>query len=140
NVQSGRGSWFGDQPGWSDPKETRTASGAPLSVPGIALPQRATLGQRFNVTDPTGRTFNLPQTDVGPAASTGRGIDINSAAAQKMGYTPQTFPTDAKFAWAADLKSAGFSDQQAQQSRQVAQQTFVGTSPQQAGRMGVGDL
>jgi hypothetical protein len=39
----------------------------------------------------------MQQTDIGPAAWTGRGVDISAAAADRMGYTPKTFPTDARF-------------------------------------------
>src|SRR4029077_18663836 len=39
----------------------------------------------------------LPQTDIGPAARTGRGVDINAPAAEAFGYTPQNFPTDSQF-------------------------------------------
>ncbi|WP_166304308.1 hypothetical protein [Bradyrhizobium sp. 2S1] len=105
DIAAGRtvkGSWFGSGPGWNDPSEPasrRTASGKPLSVPGIALPSREGLGKMFEVTTPDGRKFMLPQTDIGPAARTGRGIDINSAAATQMGYTAKTFPTDAQFGY-----------------------------------------
>jgi len=100
--KSVKGSWFGSGPGWHDPSEPAgklTASGEPLSVPGIALPSRSTLGQMFEVTIPDGRKFTLPQTDLGPAARTRRGIDINSAAATQMGYSAKTFPTDARFSY-----------------------------------------
>ena len=123
--QAGRGSWFGSTPGWPDAMSgPNTASGTPLSTPGIALPSRSTLGQNFDVTSPAGQTMTLPQTDIGPAARTGRGIDINSAAAAKMGYTPQTFPTDQQFTWQ-------LSPQQQAQARAGAQST-VRAIPQQA--------
>jgi hypothetical protein len=97
-----KGSWFGSGPGWKDPSEPvgrPTASGASNQVPGIALPSRAGLGKMFEVTTPDGRKFMLPQTDIGPAARTGRGIDITSAAATQMGYTSKTFPTDQGFSF-----------------------------------------
>src|SRR5271166_5993021 len=123
--QAGRGSWFGSTPGWPDAMSgPNTASGTPLSTPGIALPSRSTLGQNFDVTSPGGQTMTLPQTDIGPAARTGRGIDINSAAAAKMGYTPQTFPTDQQFTWQLSPQ------QQAQ--AQTATQNTVRAIPQQA--------
>jgi hypothetical protein len=53
----------------------------------------------FEVTTPDGRRFVLPQTDVGPAARTGRGIDVTSSAATQMGYTAKTFPTDGGFSY-----------------------------------------
>lgn len=96
-----RGSWYSQLPGfgWVD-KEDRPGSNA-LGVAdaqqGIALPSRSTLGQWFNVTAPNGQTYRLQQTDVGPAGYTGRGVDISAAAAQQMGYTPKTFPTDGSF-------------------------------------------
>jgi hypothetical protein len=96
------GSWYSQLPpfGWFD-REDRPRSNA-LGVPdwqqGIALPSRSTLGQWFNVTPP-GATIPYPfqQTDVGPAKWTGRDTDISAAAAHQMGYTPQTFPTNAQF-------------------------------------------
>ncbi|MCP1761945.1 hypothetical protein [Bradyrhizobium japonicum] len=97
-----KGSWFGSSPGWSDPSEPagrKTASGQSNTVPGIALPSREGLGKMFEVTTPDGRKFMLPQTDIGPAARTGRGIDITSAAATQMGYTAKNFPTDAQFSY-----------------------------------------
>lgn len=102
NMSSGldvRGSWFGNAPGWRDPSDSGLqASGVPVSAgPGIALPDRSTLGQTFDVTAPSGQTMRLPQTDIGPAKWTGRGVDINAPAAQAFGYTPQNFPTDAIF-------------------------------------------
>ena len=97
-----KGSWFGNYAGqnqWSDKMDSGLqAGGAPVSAgPGIALPSRATLGQEFDVTAPSGQTMRLPQTDIGPAKWTGRGVDINAPAAEAMGYTPQNFPTDKKF-------------------------------------------
>ncbi|UEM11738.1 hypothetical protein J4G43_046020 [Bradyrhizobium barranii subsp. barranii] len=97
-----KGSWFGSSPRWSDPSEPagrKTASGQSNTVPGIALPTREGLGKMYEVTTPDGRKFTLPQTDIGPAARTGRGIDITSAAATQMGYTAKNFPTDAKFTY-----------------------------------------
>ncbi|WP_375791178.1 hypothetical protein ACE102_07450 [Bradyrhizobium sp. vgs-9] len=102
DARTVKGSWFGSGPGWNDPSEPtwrKTASGKPLSVPGIALPSREGLGKMYEVTTPDGRKFMLPQTDIGPAARTGRGIDINSAAATQMGYTSKDFPTDAPFSY-----------------------------------------
>lgn len=95
----GKGSWFGNAPGgWTDAMNgSATASGKPTSVPGIALPSRSTLGQMFQVTAPNGQTYSLPQIDVGPAARTGRSVDISAGAAAQMGYTPKNFPTDSQF-------------------------------------------
>ena len=92
-------SWFGNSPGWVDPDDHGPqANGLPVAGdPGIALPTEDTLGQLFDVTAPNGQTYRLRQTDIGPASWTGRGVDVNSAAAQLMGYTPDTFPTDEYF-------------------------------------------
>jgi hypothetical protein len=93
-----RGSWFGNAGGgWRDASEP--VDSPKSSVPGIALPNAKTKGQMFEVTTPDGRKFMLPQTDVGPAARTGRGIDITAAAAAQMGYKPGTFPTDGNFSY-----------------------------------------
>jgi len=94
-----KASWFGNAPGWRDPSDSGLqAGGQPVSAgPGIALPNRGTLGQQFDVTAPSGKTMTLPQTDIGPAARTGRGVDINAPAAEAFGYTPQNFPTDSQF-------------------------------------------
>jgi hypothetical protein len=106
-------SWFGSSPGWFDPSSgSQTASGRPVTEPGIALPSRAGLGKMFEVTTPDGRKFILPQTDLGPAKWTGRGLDITSAAATRMGYTAKTFPTDAPF------KVRRISDEEAEQYNQ----------------------
>ena len=120
-AMTGRGSWFGSTPGWTDKMSgAQTASGVPLTTPGIALPDRSTLGQNFDVTAPSGKTMTLPQTDVGPAKWTGRGIDINSAAAAKMGYTPKDFPTDQSFTWV----KASLDPKQQQQAQAGAQSTI----------------
>jgi hypothetical protein len=84
-----RGSWF------DDPSTATGLSAA--TTPGIALPTREGLGKMHEVTGPNGQTVLLPQIDVGPAAWTGRGIDISKAALEKLGYTAKNFPTDAFF-------------------------------------------
>lgn len=98
-----RGSWYSQLPafGWFD-AEDRPGSAALVGVPdwqqGIALPSRRTLGQWYNVTPPGGGIpYPMQQTDIGPAKWTGRGVDISAAAAHQMGYTPQSFPTNAEF-------------------------------------------
>jgi len=84
-----KGSWFSD---------TSTASGlSATTTPGIALPSREGLGKMHEVTGPNGQKVMLPQIDIGPAEWTGRGIDISKAALEKLGYTPENFPTDAYF-------------------------------------------
>src|SRR5262249_34147482 len=95
-----RGTVFGSTHAFPEPSEPvgrPTASGVSNAVPGIALPNRGTLGQMFEVRTPDGRVFTLPQTDIGPAKRTGRGIDITSSAAAQMGYTSKNFPTDSQF-------------------------------------------
>lgn len=86
---------------WVDRQDrpNSNALGVPDEKQGIALPTRDTLGQWFDVTAPNGQTYRLQQTDVGPARWTGKGIDISAAAADKMGYAPNTFPTGARFAY-----------------------------------------
>lgn len=97
-----RGSWFGNAPGgFNDPSNgSATASGVPTSQPGIALPSRAGLSPgapQFQVTAPNGQSAVLPQTDIGPAKWTGRGVDITGGAAPQLGYGPNNFPTDSRF-------------------------------------------
>src|SRR5262245_7348035 len=97
----GRGSWYSQAPGWVDLQDRprSNALGVPDEMQGIALPSRETLGQYFDVTFPGGQTHRLQQTDVGPAAWTGRGIDISAAAASRIYGSPHVFPTDAQFSW-----------------------------------------
>lgn len=99
--QSGLGSWYSQAPGWVDYADTpaSNALGVPDSEQGIALPQRETLGQYFDVTFPNGQTHRLRQTDVGPHPSTGRNIDISANAARQVYGSPQEFPTDSVFSW-----------------------------------------
>lgn len=100
--RSVKGSWYGQAPGWVDKGDRpgSNALGVPESLQGIALPNRKTLGQWFDVTAPNGQTYRLQQTDVGPAKWTGKGIDISAAAAAGMGYTPKNFPTGKSFTYA----------------------------------------
>jgi hypothetical protein len=106
-----KGSYFGNYQGkynWVDKMDSgKQASGKSVQeAPGIALPSRKTLGQLFDVTTPDGRVFTAKQTDLGPARWTKRGVDVNSALAEQMGYTPDRyrgpgrnpFPTDKHFA------------------------------------------
>jgi hypothetical protein len=103
-VNSGKASWYSQYEGeysWVDKedKPNSNALGVPDDQQGIALPDRATLGQYFNVTAPNGVTLELRQTDIGPATWTGRKIDIAAVAAEAFGYSPDTFPTNKIFTW-----------------------------------------
>ena len=100
--QSGRGSWYSQNPPvWVDHSDqpNSNALGVPDSQQGCAFYNRATLGQWFDVRAPNGVTQTLQQTDIGPNPSTGRKIDIAAVAAERFGYTPDTFPTDGIFSW-----------------------------------------
>ena len=89
---TGKVSWFG---GPGDPSSgPTTASGLPVSVPGIALYNRATLGGYWRVTTADGRTAIVKQTDLGPAPWTGRSIDFTYTSLPRFGYTTGNFPTD----------------------------------------------
>jgi hypothetical protein len=83
-----RGSMFND---------VRTASGrSAAATAGIALPSGGRMGDLYEVTTPDGRKFVTPLIDRGPAAWTGRGVDISEPLARQMGYG-RGFPTDAQF-------------------------------------------
>lgn len=83
-----RGSTFDD---------IRTASGrSAATTPGIALPSGGKMGDQYKITTPDGRTFIAPLIDRGPAAWTGRGLDISRPLAEQMGYG-KDFPTDSRF-------------------------------------------
>lgn len=104
--QSSPGSWFSQYRGkytWEDPNDApgSNALGVPDSKQGIALPSRHTLGRYFIVVAPNGVELKLRQTDIGPSPSTGRKIDIASAAAEQFGYSPEDFPTGGIFKWRA---------------------------------------
>src|SRR5688572_17306092 len=116
DVQRGKTSWFGQygygkyRDGlnnhiWRDTGDNgQTASGLPQTMPGIALPSRKHLKHWYEV-ELKGQKFRVRQTDVGPAAWTGRSIDINAPLADMAGYAPNCsrkekakgcalFPTD----------------------------------------------
>ena len=102
--QATKGSWYSQYEGnnrWRDygDQPRSNALGVPDAQQGIALPSRHTLGMFFDVQGPDGRMHRVQQTDVGPAPWTGRGIDISAAAADKMGYAPENFPTNGRFAF-----------------------------------------
>jgi hypothetical protein len=97
----GKGSVFGNAANYRD-QDRPTASGLPSSAPGIALripTSSPDFGRTYNVTTPDGRTFTAPQTDFGPAQSTGRNVDISAGLANQMypGGTAGSFPTDKNF-------------------------------------------
>jgi hypothetical protein len=101
-LQSARGSWFSQYQGkytWVDTGDApdSNALGVPDYCQGVAFPSRATLGKWVELHGPNGVVSIEQQTDIGPSASTGRGIDISAAAAERCGYTPHTFPTDSVF-------------------------------------------
>ena len=90
----GRVSWFG---GPDDPTSgPTTASGKPVTDPGIAVYDTATLNGYWRVHFPNGRTAVLQQTDIGPAPWTGRVLDVLYSALPYLGYTEQNFPTDSQ--------------------------------------------
>lgn len=84
----GRVSWFGDT------GNAMAGGGQPSRVPGIALYNRATLGNLYKVVI-AGHIARLRQVDVGPAPSTGRKIDVTQAGLRSLGFTTRNFPTDA---------------------------------------------
>jgi hypothetical protein len=89
---NGKISWFG---GPNDHESgPTTASGAPVTTPGIAVYNHATLGGYWKVTTPNGRTRVIQQTDIGPAPWTGRVIDFTYSALKQFGYTESNFPTN----------------------------------------------
>lgn len=98
----GAGSFFGNYQGqynWGDPMDRprSNALGVPEAQQGISLSSRQTLGQYHKVTDPLGREFLERQTDTGPGKRLQRLVDVAGPAAERMGFTPQTFPTDQPF-------------------------------------------
>jgi hypothetical protein len=93
---AGKVSWFGG-PHDAETGNSKTASGAPTSVPGIAIYNRATLGGYWKVTAANGKSAVLKQTDLGPAPFTGRKIDVTYSALGKLGYNEGNFPTDSTF-------------------------------------------
>lgn len=90
----GKVSWFGG-PNDSMSGPT-TASGLPVTQPGIAIYNSETLRGYWVVRFPNGRTAVLQQTDFGPAPWTGRVVDVLSSALPALGYTEGNFPTDAQ--------------------------------------------
>ncbi len=112
----GKVSWFG---GPDDPSSgPTTASGLPVSRPGIAVYDTQTLRGYWWIRFPNGHATILQQTDIGPAPWTGRVLDVLYSALPRIGYTERSFPTDAqiqarylgkdrKYAASADAIPAG---------------------------------
>lgn len=91
-VKRGKVSWFG---GPGDPGSgNSTASGLPVSHPGIAVYNHETLGGWWRLRFPNGRVAVLQQTDIGPAPWTGRLFDITYSALHAIGYSEKDFPTN----------------------------------------------
>ncbi len=85
-------SWFGG-PHDSTAGPT-TASGKPVTIPGIAVYDTATLGGYWWVHFSNGHALVLQQTDIGPAPWTGRVLDVLYSALPYTGYSEADFPTD----------------------------------------------
>lgn len=103
-LSSGKGSWYSQYQGkysWVDNGDApnSNALGVPDADQGISFYNRATLGQWFELHAPNGVVSYEQQTDIGPSPSTGRSIDISAACAERIGYSPQNFPTDGTFRW-----------------------------------------
>lgn len=113
-LQSGKGSWYSQYQGkyswvdkgdgvWSADGTTylgpNNALGVPDNQQGCSFLTRTGLGKWFEVHAPNGAVLTLRQTDIGPAASTGRLIDIAAVSAEAFGYSPHNFPTDGTFSW-----------------------------------------
>jgi len=94
SALNGKVSWFG---GPHDSKAgPTTATGISVTHPGIAVYNGATEGGWWWVRFPNGRTAILQQTDFGPAPWTGRVLDVLYSALPAIGYTEQSFSTDAQ--------------------------------------------
>lgn len=98
---TGVASLFGQYDGkyrWRDRHDNgRNASGLPQSTPGIALRNRKTLGHYYTLKAPNGQSLVVRHVDMGPAKWTGKSIDVNAAAAERLGYSPKNFPTGSRF-------------------------------------------
>jgi hypothetical protein len=97
DVVTGSGSWYGTYGAFKDIGQDKPGSASlgqmwgmkyfPEERQGIALRSAATLGRMFRVTWPDGSQTIEQHTDIGPAKSTGRAIDISAAAATRAGKT-----------------------------------------------------
>lgn len=109
NMQTSKGSWYSQYDGkyhWRDSGDApgSAALGVPDDAQGVAMPSRTVLGNWYAVRAPNGKVSIEQVTDLGPAAWTGRTIDIAAAAAERLGYSPQNFPTDSIFTfWAVPV-------------------------------------
>lgn len=90
-VVSGRTSTFGYLTGDS---EGQTADGGTTRRPCIALRDSSTLDHWFLVTI-LGHHARLLHCDVGPAAWTGRAVDVTGMGDEALGFSPSAFPTGA---------------------------------------------
>jgi hypothetical protein len=99
-VVEGRVSTFGYLTGDS---EGTTADGGSTARPCIAVREDRTLGHRFIVTlyrrsdrrVQISRSATLLHCDWGPAAFTGRSIDVTGLGDRALGFSPTSFPTEA---------------------------------------------
>lgn len=127
-TASGKASWYGQYDGkyrWRDSGDApnSNALGVPDDAQGVSFPQaNGTIGQWFAITGPEGLTTIEQQTEHGPAAWTGKSIDIHAACAERHGYSPHNipnspnpFPTPSIWSWRkvpAPAAVAGLSPQQ----------------------------
>lgn len=107
---TGKVSWFNE----SENPGQGTAGGKSTSQPGIALNLHAGTEAGWNNATTQGwmakskaghpvfarveiggHTADLPIIDLGPAASTGRAIDVTEGGVKALGFTTSNFPTDA---------------------------------------------
>lgn len=101
---SGKGSWYSQYNGkyfWHDygDKANSNALGVPDYAQGVSFLDKSRLGEWFEVKAPNGTVLTVQQTDIGPAAWTGKLIDISAAAAERFGYSPNNFPTGSVWYW-----------------------------------------
>lgn len=90
----GGSSWFGG-PNDSTTGST-TASGAPITTPGIAVYDQSTLGGWWLLKAPNGDIGLVKQTDIGPAPWTGRAFDYTYSLLPLFGYSQKSFPTNSQ--------------------------------------------
>lgn len=104
SFESGRGSVYSQFDGiyhWHDAGDApgSNALGVPDDCQGISFYEHSTLGKWFELHAPNGNVSLEQQTDIGPALWTGRRIDISAVCAERIGYSPDTFPTNGVFFW-----------------------------------------